>query len=66
MGRGTSGARAQRSRVGGGDGEPCFVGHEVEMGTERQVRADGVGLGTGKGRAGRMRAERGPRGQRDG
>jgi len=50
VGRGPSGARAQRSRVGGGDGKPCVVEHEVEMGTKIQVRVDGVGLGRGGGR----------------
>ena len=50
MGRGPSGARAQRSRVGGGDGKPCVVEHGVEMGTKIQVRVDGVGLGRGGGR----------------
>ena len=50
MGRGPSGARAQRSRVGGGDGKPCVVEREVEMGTKIQVRVDGVGLGRGGGR----------------
>jgi len=49
MGRGTRGARAQRSGVGGGDSEPSVVGHEVEMGTIKQVRVDGVGMGRGGG-----------------
>ena len=53
MGTGPSGARAQRSRVGGGDGEACVVMHVVEMGTKRQVRVDGVWLGrAGGGQAG--------------
>ena len=58
MGRGPSGARAQRSRVGGGDGEPCVLGHEMEMGRKKQVRVDGVGLEMGGGQSGRMRTER--------
>ena len=63
MGRGPSGARAQSSHVGGGDDEPCVEGHEVEKGIKRRVRVDGGGLGTGGGRTGTTRAERGPRGQ---
>jgi len=59
-------ARAQRFRGNEGDGEPCAVGHEVKTGTKRQARVDGVGLGTPEGRAGRVREERGPRGQPDG
>jgi len=66
VGRGPSGAHAQRDLGGGGGVESCVVGQELKMGTNRQARVDGVGLRTGGGRAGRMRAESGPRGQRDG